>query len=48
MRIPWGEVQIDDSDDGLEEIESDLHDGREQESGSSDDSDYSTAITLSV
>ena len=42
--IPWGEVQPDDSDDGLE-IESDVHD---EQSDSSDDNDYSTPTTLSV
>ena len=42
--IPWGEVQLDDSDDGLE-IESDVHD---EQSDSSDDNDYSTPTTLSV
>ena len=43
---PWGEVQIDDSSDGQEDVESDVHDA-EQESGSSEDDDYSTIITLS-
>jgi hypothetical protein len=44
MPIPWGEVQLDDSDDGLE-IESDVHD---EQTGSSDDNDYSTPTTLST
>jgi hypothetical protein len=38
--IPWGEVQLDDSDDGPE-IESDVHD---EQSASSDD-DYSSTAT---
>ncbi len=42
--IPWGEVRLDDSDDGPE-IESDVHD---EQSDSSDDNDYSTPTTLSV
>lgn len=42
--IPWGEVQLDDSDDGPE-IESDVHD---EQSDPSDDNDYSTPTTLSV
>ena len=44
MSIPWGQVQLDDSDDGLEigldiEIETDVHD---EESSETDDNDYST------
>ena len=45
--LPWGEVQIDDSSDGPEEVESEVTDG-EEERGSSDDHDYSMVITLSV
>jgi len=48
MPISWGEVQLDDSDDGLEiepEIESDVQD---EQSGESDDNDYSTPTTLSL
>lgn len=45
--LPWGEVQIDDSSDGPEEVESEVTDG-EEERGSSDDDDYSMVITLSV
>lgn len=39
--ISWGEVQIDNSQDGSEDIESDVHDGVEG-SASSNDGDYST------
>lgn len=45
--LPWGEVQIDDSSDGPEEVESEVPDP-EEESGSSDDDDYSTITTLLV
>jgi len=42
--IPWGEVQLYESEDEPE-IESDIHD---EQSGSSDDDDYSTPTTLSI
>ena len=42
--ISWGQVQLEDSDDGPE-IESGVHD---EQSDSSDDNDYSTPTNLFV
>lgn len=43
--VPWGEVQIDDSSDGPDDGE--VYHGAD-ESGSTDDDDYSTVYPLSL